>query len=169
MRIPDEAPDTARERNNIVRRAAEWLRAAAAIGAAFDPEARAVWAMLEAAAWVAGHLPEIRSYLDARKTLEELQNAVDDRQPGYEIHHIVEAQYGSFHPDSNARIFADRLESRENLVRIPKWKHVEISSWYSRLSEEDEKKTPRSYLRGRSWEAQYAIGIQALRQAGVLK
>jgi hypothetical protein len=29
--------------------------------------------------------------------------------------------------------------------------------------------TPRDYLRGRSWEEQYEVGIDALREFGVLK
>jgi hypothetical protein len=62
------------------------------------------------------------------KSLAELQGAVDDPQLGYEIHHIIEGQYASADEQSNARRFGGRLEGRENLVRIPKWVHVEISS-----------------------------------------
>jgi hypothetical protein len=100
-----------------------------------------------------------------------LQNAVDDPQPGYQLHHIVEGQYDSSNPDSNARRFGrDRLESGENLVRIPKWGHVEISSWYSAVNREEYGgQTPRDFMRGKSWDEQYQLGIQKLRDFGVLR
>jgi hypothetical protein len=164
-------PATAKERNSIVRRSAEWLRAAGAVGTllSWEPRARLVFGTLEAAGWVLDYLPEIRSYLDPPKSLEELQNAVDDPQPGYENHHIVEGQYGSKDPSANSQRFADRLETRENLVRIPYWRHVQISSWYSTRAEEYGGRTPRDYLRGRSWGEQYDLGINKLRDFGVLK
>ena len=61
------------------------------------------------------------------------------------------------------------LDSRENLVRIPRWKHVEISSWYSRRNDDYGGLTPRDYLRGKGWNEQYAIGLEALQLFGVLK
>lgn len=84
LAIPEERPDTAHERNSIVRRSAEWLRQAAAFGVAFAPDARvkAVVAALEATAWVAEYLPEILSYLGP-KSLKELQDAASDPQVGY--------------------------------------------------------------------------------------
>ena len=170
--IPAERPDTAQERNSIVRRSAEWLRQAAALGAVFAPEPRVrlFFAGLEATAWVVEYLPEIRSYLDAPRSLEELQNAVDDPEPGYQLHHIVEEQSRSIRDDSNARIFGGRLQQRDNLVRIPKWKHVEISTWYSTPNREEYGgQTPRDLLRGKSWNEQYELGIQKLQDFGVLK
>jgi hypothetical protein len=168
--IPAERPDTARERNSIVRRTAEWLRQAAALGATFAPEPRvkAFFFALEATAWVVEYLPQIRSYLDAPKSLEELRSGVDDSQVGYQIHHIVEGQYGSISEESNARRFGHRLEARENLVRIPKWKHVLISSWYSTSNEAYGYTTPRKHLRGKSWDDQYDVGLRVLRRFGVL-
>jgi len=116
---------------------------------------------IEATAWIVEYLPEIRSYyLDGAKSLAELQDAVDDPQPGYQTHHIVERQSGSVNEQSNALRFGSRLDSRENLVRIPKWVHVEISSWYSRKSKRFGGLTPRTYLRGKSWEQQYEIGLE---------
>jgi hypothetical protein len=170
--IPAEPPDTAKGRNSIVRRSAEWLRQAAALGVAFAPDARvkAVLAAIETTAWIAEYLPEIRSYyLDGPKSPQELQNAVDDPQPGYQVHHIVEGQYNSANPEANARRFANQLEGRDNLVRIPKWTHVEISSWYSTKNDDYGGMTPRAYLRGKSWNEQYDVGLRALRRVGVLK
>ncbi len=171
VRIPAERPASARERNSIVRRSAEWLRQAGALGGAFarDPRAKAFFAALEATGWVIEYLAEIRSYLDAPKSLAELQDGVADRRPGYQIHHIVEGQYDSDHRLRNSARFRNRLETRENLVHIPKWRHVEISSWYSRPTKEYGGQSPRESLRGRGWDEQYQIGIDKLREFGVLK
>ncbi|MGD9614245.1 MAG: hypothetical protein AB7H90_11370 [Alphaproteobacteria bacterium] len=83
--IPSEPPITARERNSIVRRTAEWLRQAAALGAqrAPDTRVRTVLRVLEGTARIVEYLPEIWSYLDRPKTLSELQDAVRDRGAGY--------------------------------------------------------------------------------------
>lgn len=89
--------------------------------------------------------------------------------PGYEVHHIVEAQRWSESPDGNWTRFPDRINSRQNLVRVPYWKHVEISSWYSRPNPRFGDSTPRNYLRGKSWEEQYRAGLQVLRDEGVLQ
>ena len=69
--VPEERPDTAKERNNIVRRSAEWLCQAAALGATFAPESRvkAFFIALEATAWVVEYLPEIRPISTGRGVL----------------------------------------------------------------------------------------------------
>ena len=171
--IPDEAPTSTQQINALLRSIATWLgRTAAILGAAayaLDPEVEIALAAIEGAAWLADYLPKIWSYLDAPKTLEELQNAVDDPRFGYEIHHIVEAQPRSDKPERNSLRFSDRINSPENLVRVPYWKHVEISSWYSRPNDDYGDLSPRDFLRGKSWEEQYQIGIDALRKFGVLK
>lgn len=170
--IPAERPATAKDRYRVVRRTAEWLRRAAMLGALAAPEPRvkAILLAIEGTAWLVEYLPEIRSYyLDGPKSLQELQAAVADPQPGYENHHIVEQQARSQREDSNARRFGTRLNSRENVVGIPKWKHVEISSWYSTRDDDYGGLTPRAYLRGKSWDEQYSVGLSALRRFGVLK
>ncbi len=169
--IPAKRPDTAKERNTIARRSAEWLHWVATIGASRvrDSRGRLFFATLEATAWILEYLPEIRSYLDEPKSLAELQNAVNDPQSGYQIHHIVEGQYKSESPEANSRRFPDRLEAGDNLVRIPKWTHVEISSWYSTGNDLYGGLTPRAYLRGKSWDEQYELGLNKLRDFEVLK
>jgi hypothetical protein len=143
-------------------------RAIALFGSA-DPRVRAALAAIEAVAWIAQYMPMAVSYFDPPRTLEDLQDAVAEPRYGYQTHHIVEAQSGSTDPSSNFRQFGDRLSSRENLVLVPYWKHVEISSWYSRRNEEFGNMRPRDYLRGRSWQEQYTTGIRVLRDFGVLK
>ncbi len=118
--IPTAQPSTTKEINAVLRSLATWLgRALAVLDALyeFDPEVVAMLAAIEAADWLADYLPKIFSYLDAPKTLSELQNAATRPAPaGYEIHHIVEAQRRSKNEQSNAKRFPDQIDSRENLV-----------------------------------------------------
>ena len=171
--IPAIEPSTTQQINTVLRGLATWLgRALAVLGAAYelDPRVQMLLAAIEATVWLADYLPKIFSYLDDPKTLEDLRTAATrPAPPGYEIHHIVEAQKGSDNPQSNARTFPDLIDSPANLVRIPYWKHVEISSWYSTINEDYNGLSPRDYLRGKSWEEQYEIGLKALRRFGVLK
>jgi hypothetical protein len=152
---------------------ATWLSLAQAVfGALYelDPEVTAVLTAIEATIWLADYAPKIFSYLDGPQTLANLQNAATrPAPPGYEIHHIVEAQKNSADPQSNALRFPDQIESRANLVRVPYWKHVEISSWYSAKNERYGGLTPRQHLRGKTWDEQYVLGLQILRDIGVLK
>jgi hypothetical protein len=166
-RIPSEQPRTTRVRNRIARRSAEWLARAIALGLA--EQAESFWRIVETTAWLAGNLPAILSYRDDPKTLDELRDAAARPRLGYERHHIVERQYGSVDPISNWSRFGDRLDSRENLARIPYWKHVEISSWYSTFNDDFNGLTPRDYLRGKSWDEHYKVGLEAMRIFGVLK
>jgi hypothetical protein len=130
--FPAERPETTRQVNAILRSTAVWLgRAASILGPLLssDPRVRLVWMALDAIGWLAENAPKIVSYLDGPKSLSELQDAVDHRAPGYEVHHIVEAQRWSDDPNSNWKRFPDRINSRANLVRVPYWKHVEISTY----------------------------------------
>jgi hypothetical protein len=170
--VPDEALTSTPQINALLRSIATWMGGAAAVlGAAYvlDPEVEVALAAVEGAAWLADYLPKIWSYLDAPKTLGELQIAIDDPRFGYEIHHIVEVQRRSDNPERNWLRFADRINSPENLVLIPYWKHVEISSWYSNRNDLHGNQTPREYLRGKSWQDQYDLGLEAMRLFGILK
>ena len=171
--IPDEPPETTQQINRILRSVATWLsQALAALGPLFelDPRVRIILAVLEATLWLAEYLPKIFSYLDPPKTLEELQNAAArGSRLGYERHHIVEVLRNPENPESNAKRFPDQIDSRENLVRIPYWKHVEIGSWYSKPNKKYGRMSPRDFLRGKSWDEQYGVGIETLRDFGVLK
>lgn len=79
-----------------------------------------------AAHWLNEKYWEIRADQDPPKSLEELQDAVsrEDRR-GYDRHHIVEQSAGERQgfPD-------DKIDGRENLVLIPRYKHEQINSWY---------------------------------------
>lgn len=82
----------------------------------------------------------------------------------YNIHHIVEqtpARQDSF-PNS-------MIHGRENLVKIPTFKHWEITAWYGRRNPRYGNVAPRDYLRGRNWDERMQIGLEALVDAEVLR
>jgi len=115
--------------------------------------------------WVWDHARDrIVAYLEPPRTLEELRQAVAEPRAGFDIHHIVEqtpARRDGF-PES-------RINSAENLVRIPTYRHWEITAWYATPNSQYGNLSPREFLRGETWEVRQAIGFKALRDFGVLK
>lgn len=61
------------------------------------------------------------------------------------------------------------IESVDNVVSVPKYRHYEITSWYTRPNPDFGMQSPRSYLRGRDWSEHVRIGHLAMREVGVLK
>lgn len=107
---------------------------------------------------------QLKANLDPPETLEELQDAVATPTWGYQIHHIVELESGPGEGVSD-----DLLTSRANEVRIPEMKHKEISDWYQTQNKDYGGLSPRDYLRGKSWDERYRLGIQKLIDFGVLE
>lgn len=159
---PEEKPPTAKLRNRVVKQVAKWLAKAAAketlgpIGTALN--------LLDAVSWVQEYSPYIQSYLDEPKSLEELRQAVSTPGPGYDIHHIVEQT-----PAEQEEFPRSRIDAPENLVRIPTLKHWEINAWYQTPNEDFDGRSPREYLRGKSWSERTHVGQDALVRAGILK
>jgi hypothetical protein len=48
-------------------------------------------------------------------------------------------------------------------------RHWEINSWYQRQNTQFDGLPPREFLRGRSWEDRYAVGLHAMTIFGVLE
>ena len=115
-------------------------------------------------AWFQTYSPTIESYNDPPKSLEELQQAASTPAPGYDIHHIVEQT--SAEEDGFPR---EAINDPDNLVRIPRMKHWEINAWYQKPNPAYGWETPREYLRDRNWGVRRAVGLEALRNAGMLK
>jgi len=158
--IPPERPEDSRERTGAIRAAARFLaRIPGPIG-----RAAALLTIFEGASWLREHKAEIETQLDPPKTLEELQEAVDVDRPGTQKHHIVEQ--GPAERDGFQR---SQIDAPDNLVRISKQKHQEISEWFSRKNVRYGLETPRDWLRGKSWEERRAVGIEKLIDVGVLK
>jgi hypothetical protein len=149
--LPKERPETAKERTRAVK------------GVTRSPVGR-VGLILEAASWLEEYAPVIWSYFDSPKSLDELQRNVADPTPGYDIHHIVEQT-----PAEQDGFPRSQIDGPENLVRIPRLKHWEINSWYQTANEDFGNMSPRDYLRVRDWDERYRVGLDVLRDAGVLQ
>lgn len=124
----------------------------------------AVVTALEAGHWLYSEWPSIRSYQDGPKPLAELQQQAGQRRPGYENHHIVEQ--GTGERDGFPR---SMLDSLGNVVSVPRYKHHEITGWYTKPNRSYGMQSPRAYLRGRDWAEHVRVGHEAMRQVGVLK
>jgi len=61
------------------------------------------------------------------------------------------------------------INALENLVRIPRFKHWEITGWYMTRNENYGGSAPRDHLRGKNWDERWRIGLDALIRHGVLK
>lgn len=119
---------------------------------------------LEAGHWLYSEWPSIRSYQDGPKSLAELQQQAGQRRPGYDDHHIVEQGTGQREGFSRSM-----LDSVDNVVSVPRYRHHEITGWYTTNNPNFGGLSPRDYLRGRDWSEHVRVGQQALRQFGVLK
>ena len=90
--IPKDRPPTAQLRNRVIKEVAKWL-AKAAVREVAGPVGTFL-NLVEAASWLYEAYPYVRAYLDERKTLDELQQAVRTRGVGYDVHHIAEQHAG---------------------------------------------------------------------------
>jgi hypothetical protein len=140
-----------------------WLvRAAQAGSEEIAPEvALAVQVAVEAATWAA---PYINSYFDGPKTLEELQAGTKNPQTGYDIHHIVEQT-----PAEKAGYPRSQIDGDDNLARIPTLKHWQLNGWYMTRNKAYGGLSPRQYLKGKDWTTRRKVGLDGLKEIGVLK
>ncbi len=108
--------------------------------------------VLEAGHWLYSEWPSIRSYQDPPQSLAELQ-----QQAG---------QQGAGGREGFPR---SMLDGPDNVVSVPRYKHHEITGWYTAKNPNFGGLSPRDYLRGRDWSEHVRVGQQALRQVGVLR
>ena len=107
--------------------------------------------------------PYVKAYFDPPQSLEGLQEAALDAQPGYDFHHLPEG--GSAADASEAQ----RINSPDSELAIPTLKHWELNGWYARKSYDFGGMSPRDYLKGKSWDERRRVGLIGLRKIGVLK
>lgn len=162
--IPSEKPASARLRNvaikivarevSLILQAREELRGS--IGHVLN--------LLEVASWYHEFVPLIQSYTDPPKTLEELQQAISTPALGYQNHHIVEQG-----PAANEGFPRSQIDAPDNLVRIPTYKHHDITGWFGKPNKEFGWLSPRDYLRGKDWTERMEVGRRTLIKHKVLK
>lgn len=151
--IPEERPPNSWDRTALLKAVARSV----ATGIAFDK-------FVVQLPWLLTQEALVGTYNDLPRSFDELQSAVDTWRAGTDKHHIVEQT--SAEEDGFSRSIID---SPENLVRIPRLKHHEITAWYNTANADFGEQSPRDYLRGRSWGVRYAVGLDALKRFGVLK
>ena len=165
-KFPKKKPRTHKERLGYARRAARWLFIAVA-----GRQIRAAGAVLNAI-HETGWMDEFRGFIqgafDPPKPLRQLQKEAFEPIPGYDIHHIVEKTSAR-----NAGFPQSRINAPENLVRIPRIRHWEITAWYGRQNEDyvvnGRTVSPREYLRDKDWDERRKVGLDAMRKFEVLK
>src|SRR5258708_36283472 len=102
--------------------------------------------------------------MDSPKSYEELKAVSDEpTRAGYQNHHIVGQG------DYNSDIDESLIESDDNIVRIPEYKHIEINAYYQRPDPNLDGMAPRDYLKGKSFEEQLEFGKKVLRDFGVMQ
>ncbi|MEA2818430.1 MAG: hypothetical protein QOJ86_434 [Bradyrhizobium sp.] len=157
-KIPLSRPDTSAERTNYMRAAANWLaRNAGLAGAIYSGNMNNI-------EWLKDRQDLIAAYRDEPKTLEELQRAVQEPKPGYDIHHIAEQTAAERFGFTRSQV-----NDPENLVRVPRLKHYEITGWYMDRNVDFGNLSPRDYLSDKSWEERRRVGLDALVRFKVLK
>jgi len=153
-RIPRQRPSNPRERTAIAKEMARWIAEKGLAAADF----------ISKSSWLYHAMPYISSYMDAPKSLEELQQDALSPKAGYDIHHIVErsSAFQAGYPQF-------KIDGPDNLVRIPTMKHWEINAWYQRANNNFGGMSPREYLRYQDWDERERVGLDALQLFGILK
>jgi hypothetical protein len=162
--LPKRDPGSDTARNRVAKRWTLWLlRALRRL-----PERRIALAAraLEAVGYLTGFFDEIETALDEPRPLDDLRRAVkaEADRDGTHVHHIVEKT--SAEQDGYPK---STINGYDNLVRIPRYRHEEISAWYQRRNPQYDWQSPRNHLRGRSWEERFLMGLEQLREKGLLK
>lgn len=97
-------------------------------------------------------------------SLQKLQDEVGNKRPGYDDHHIVEQTWAEYFGFSRSEV-----DDPSNLVSIPRLKHWQITGWYGTRNENYGSLSPREYLKNKDWDERRRVGLDALRQFGVLE
>jgi hypothetical protein len=159
--IPQE-PLSRGARAAFIKATVRWLALALAEA---SPDTAVFISLLQASSWIMEQCyPYIAAYFTPPKTLEQLQWDANFPQKGYENHHLVEKA------QADADGIPDSVwDGPANKVRISSLKHWEITGWYMTKNRNFGGLSPRSYLRGKSWNEKVRVGRDALIDFGVLR
>jgi hypothetical protein len=154
-RIPRQRPPTSPERTAVAKVVAAYLLEKGLANAG---------EYIAKSSWLYNAVPYINSYLDAPKSLDELQAGASSSRLGYDVHHIVEQSSAE-----EAGYPRKLIDSPDNLVSIPRLRHWEINAWYQTRNADYGDVSPREYLSGKDWDERRRVGLEALIKRGVLK
>jgi len=155
--IPDKRPRRSRERTRVLIEVGGWIWRNASRRTLLG-QATTV------GHWLYDLLPIVDSYLDKPRSLSDLIERAREPSAGYDRHHIVEQSAAK-----QNRFPRDRINAQENIVLIPRIRHWMINRWYSVPNRDYGGISPREYLRGKSWEEHFRVGLNALRMFEVLE
>jgi hypothetical protein len=88
LTVPSEPPAPVKARNRVVKKVVKWI--ATVLARRGPMPIRLFIDAIRVVQWLEEHLPEIQSYFESPKRLEELKRLAVPGQKGYEIHNIVE-------------------------------------------------------------------------------
>lgn len=121
---------------------------------------------------------QMRANFSSPKTLDDLQRKPEGDTFGYERHHIVEqndanVEKGHGAPKVEAVLIKfgrDAIDDSSNIVWIPRFKHEDITSEYN-IKPKDWQPFSRfrDYVNTLDFNSQRQIGLEKLREYGVLK
>ncbi|UGV26091.1 hypothetical protein E0H22_10555 [Rhodopseudomonas boonkerdii] len=162
---PPEIPEVKPPRSSsaALRVAASWLGRALAVGA--FKEAALFISVLSARGWARAKAHEIVTSLDPPKSMKELEEAVAVPRRGTELHHHKMEQ----HVSRQRGIPQSEIDAPGNRVRIPTFKHYDITNWYRTPNERFGGLSPRQYLADKAPDEHARVGREALILFQVLK
>jgi hypothetical protein len=115
-------------------------------------------------------LDEIRASADPATTLEELRAKPPGNILGYDQHHNVEENPANVKKAEVRKFTQERLDLADNLVWIPRLKHERISAWYNQKDPADPQgRRRRDVISEKGFDEQRAIGLERLREEGILR
>jgi hypothetical protein len=150
-RVPRQEPERVQEKNRITVEVAHWM--------ARHPEYE-----INPTSWLHQRWVLIEAYCGPPRPMQQLQRDALWPKPGYEIHHNVEQT-----PARQDHFSRREIDAPDNLLRIPRLKHWEITGWFATRNDSYGMISPREYLRGRSWNERVDVGWDALIKHGVVK
>ncbi len=162
---PPEIPEVKPPRSSsaALRAAASWLGRALAVGA--FKEVALFIGVLSARSWARAKAHEIVTSLDSPKSMKELEEAVAVPRRGTELHHHKMEQ----HVSRLRGIPQSEIDAPGNRVRIPTFKHYDITNWYRTPNARFGGLSPRQYLADKAPDEHARVGREALILFQVLK
>jgi hypothetical protein len=156
--IPQERPTTSSQRTGYLRAAVNWLARNSGLAGEIYVGA------MNNVEWLKDYHDLVQAARDEPKTFEELQRGVGQPKPGYDDHHIVEQTSAE-----RSGFTQSQIDDPENVVKIPRVTHYQITGWYMTGNSNLGGLSPRQYLNDKSWEERRQVGLDALVKFKVLK